>query len=103
MAIVCGTDLSAAASGALDVARALAAQRGDREVVLVHVVEDEADAPRARASVEAFAEKAGAGPAIRSEVVVGAADDTLVSIADTEGSDLIVIAASSRPGSLLRI
>ncbi|MGE5185603.1 MAG: universal stress protein, partial [Acidobacteriota bacterium] len=103
MSIICGTDLSAASNDALEVARELAAQRGDRDVVLVHVVEDEADVPRARAALEAQVEKAGAGPAIRAEVVVGPADDTLVSFADTEGSDLIVIAASSQPGSLLRI
>jgi nucleotide-binding universal stress UspA family protein len=103
VAIICGTDLSAASSGALEVARALAAQRGDREVVLVHVVEDETDAARGRAGIEAQAEKAGAGPTIRSEVVVGPADDTLVSFAETEGSDLIVIASSSKPGSMLRI
>ena len=103
MAIICGTDLSEASSGALAVARALAAQRGDREIVLVHVVEDETEAERARAGVHAQAEKAGAGPAIRTEVVLGPADDKLVGFADSEGSDLIVIAASSRPGSLLRI
>src|SRR5205814_2188241 len=76
---------------------------GDREVVLVHVIEHETDGTRARAGIEAQAEKAGAGPAIRTEVVVGPADDTLISFAETEGSDLIVIAANSKPGSLLRI
>ena len=103
MPIICGSDLSAASNDALEVARELAAQRGDSEVVLVHVVDDEADAPRARAAVDAQVAKAGAGPAIRAEVAIGAADDTLVGFADTEGSDLIVIAASSKPGSLLRI
>jgi nucleotide-binding universal stress UspA family protein len=103
VAIICGSDFSAAASGALAVARALATQRGDREVVLVNVVADEADAPAARDSVEAQAAAAGPGTAIRREVVVGPADATLISFADTEGSDLIVIASSSNPGSLLRI
>ena len=41
MAIICGTDLSAASAGALEVARALAAQRGEAEVILVYVVDDE--------------------------------------------------------------
>jgi nucleotide-binding universal stress UspA family protein len=103
MSIVCGSDLSEASSGALEVARELAAQRGDREVVLVHVVDDEADTARARAGLDAQAERAGAGPAIRAEVVVGRADDALLSFADTENDDLIVIAASSKPGSLLRV
>ena len=43
MAIICGTDFSAASAGALEVARALAFKRGDREVVLVHVVDSEGE------------------------------------------------------------
>ncbi|HEY1553610.1 MAG TPA: universal stress protein [Kofleriaceae bacterium] len=96
MAIICGTDFSDASKGALEVARALASQRGDRELVLVHVVEREDDAPRARASVDAMVEKGRSGPPVRTEVVVGAVDTTLISFAETEGSDLIVVAASSR-------
>ncbi|HTR56273.1 MAG TPA: universal stress protein [Kofleriaceae bacterium] len=96
MAIICGTDFSAASVGALEVARALAQQRGDRELVLVHVVENEADAPAARASVEAQIEKGRSGPPVRAQVVVGPVDTTLISFAETEGGDLIVIAASSR-------
>ncbi len=101
MAIICGTDLSAASAGALSVARALAAQRGDDHVVLVHVVDDDADAEKARAGLDAQAAKAGAGPAIRTELVVGPADETLISFAETDGSDLIVIASSSEKGSQL--
>lgn len=103
MPIICGTDLSAASAGALEVARAFAAQRGDDEVVLVYVIEDEDDAIPARTKLEAQITSAGPGPTIRGELVVGAADTTLVSFADTEGADLIVIAASSKPGSLLRL
>jgi len=107
MAIICGTDLSAASAGALEVARALAAQRGDSEVILVYVVDDEDSALAGRTKLEAhvasLAAVGGSGPAIRAELVVGAADQTLVSFADTEGSDLIVIASSSKPGSLLRL
>lgn len=98
MSIICGTDLSHASRGALDVARALAAQRGDHEVVLVHVAEGEpGDAAlaelRARLVAQAGTE---AGPSVRVELVVGPPDQTLVSFAETEGSDLIVIAARSR-------
>lgn len=103
MSIICGTDLSAASAGALAVARALAAQRGDSEVVLVYVIEDEAGVEAARAKLDAQVASAGAGPAIRAELVVGSAEQTLVSFADTEASDLIVIASSSKPGSLLRL
>ena len=103
MAIICGTDLSAASAGALEVARALAAQRGDAEVVLVYVIDDEDGAAAARTRLDAQVASAGPGPAIRAELVVGATDTTLVSFADTEGSDLIVIASSSKPGSMFRL
>jgi nucleotide-binding universal stress UspA family protein len=103
MAIICGTDLSAASSGALAVARALAAQRGDRDIVLVHVVDDEAAAEKARPGLDEQAAKSGPGPEIRAELVIGPADATLIGFAETEGSDLIVIAASSSGGSLLRL
>lgn len=97
MSIICGTDLSQASLGAFAVARALAAQHGDREVVLVHVVDGEPskDALAAlRARLEAQARTAGTPPA-RTELIVGPADETLVGFAETEGSDLIVIAAQS--------
>lgn len=103
MAIICGTDLSAASAGALEVARALAAQRGDPEVVLVYVIEDEDQAAAARTKLEAQIASAGPGPAIRGELIVGPVGDTLCSVADTESCDLIVIASSSKPGSLLRL
>lgn len=103
MSIICGTDLSAASAGALEVARALAARRGEREVILVYVIEDEGGVEAARGKLDALVASAGAGPAIRAELVVGSADQTLVSFADTEASDLIVIASSSKPGSLLSL
>ena len=111
MAIVCGTDLSEASRGALEVGRALAAQRGDREVVLVHVVDGDPDADPDDASDAALAAArnrlaaqvaaAGAdGPAIRSVLVVGQPDRTLVQVAEAEATDLLVIAAHSRGAPL---
>ncbi len=99
MAILCGSDLSAASAGALDVALALAAQRGDRELVLVHVVDNEAELEAARTQLDAAAAAKRGAIAIRAELVVGPAAPTLLSFADTEGSDLIVIAAHSSVGS----
>ncbi|TMQ08474.1 MAG: hypothetical protein E6J90_08160 [Deltaproteobacteria bacterium] len=100
MSILCGTDLSDASRGALDVARALAAQRGDREIVLVHVADTEPDdreLPALRARLDAQAAGAtGPGPSVRPELAVGPADETLVHLAETLASDLIVIAAHSR-------
>ena len=101
MSIICGTDLSKASGGALEVARALAAQRGDHEVVLIHVVDGEpgdAELAERRAQLQAQAQpqpKAG-DPRVRSELVVGPPDETLVGFAETSGSDLIVVAAQSR-------
>lgn len=108
MAIVCGTDLSEASRGALEVARALAGLRGDPEVVLVHVVDGDGDAdsePDAETAAAIAAVRnrlaaqiaaAGPGPTIRSVVAVGPPDRTLIHVAETEASDLVVIAAHSR-------
>jgi nucleotide-binding universal stress UspA family protein len=102
MSIICGTDLSAASAGALEVARALAKQRGDDEVVLVHVAdpagpagEREASLERARAQLDAQVAASAGAPAVRGELVIGTPDEALVHFAETEGSDLIVIASRS--------
>ena len=98
MSIICGTDLSDASSGTLDVACALAAARGDREVILVHVVDpdhagdEEMQAARARLDAQVTART---GVTIRTELVVGPAEETLMGLAETEHCDLIVIAARS--------
>lgn len=102
MSIICGSDLSLASSGALQVARALAAQRGDREVMLVHVIAAEsaeepgAPAELARRRAELEAQVRGDGPAVRVEVLVGPPDQTLVDLAEAERSDLIIVAAHSQ-------
>ena len=106
MSIICGTDLSEASGGALDVARALAGQRDDREVVLVHVVDPDAgdgepgDAERtelrARLEAQAGARRATPGPAIRTELLTGPIEQTLVGVAEDQASDLLIIAAHSR-------
>jgi len=100
MSIICGTDLSEASSGALAVACVLATTRGDREVILVHVVDtehaSEHELQLARTKLDAQAQAhSGAGAAIRSELVVGPAEQTLIGLAETEHCDLIVIAARS--------
>jgi nucleotide-binding universal stress UspA family protein len=106
MSIICGTDLSPASGSALEVARALAAQRGDADVVLVHVVDAEPDSDveldRLRARLDAQARASiekglpPGAPAVRTELIIGPPDETLVGFAETEGSDLIVIAAQTR-------
>jgi nucleotide-binding universal stress UspA family protein len=108
MSIICGSDLSAASAGALEVALALARLRGDREVVLAHVVDPEVSSPgtinHARGVIAGqTAPAAGGDPAIRAELVLGPPDEALVGLAEAEARDLIVIAARSTTGSLLRL
>jgi nucleotide-binding universal stress UspA family protein len=109
MSIICGTDLSAASAGALDVALALAGLYGHREVVLVHIVDPElAGGDRAlddaRAALEAQASRARpGGPAVRRELIDGAPEQAIVDLAEAEGGELIVIAARSTSSSLLRL
>ena len=95
-AIICGTDLSPASAGALTVACALAAQRGETEVIAVHVIDEDANADQARRDLDAHIHAVDVGVTVRGEVVIGPADATLVAFAETEASDLIVIAASSK-------
>jgi len=102
MTILCGTDLTAASDGALDVARALAGLRGDDEVVLLHVanpagneVVREAALDSARARLDEIAARRPGTPTIRTELLMGPPAETLVSFAETEGADLIVIAHRS--------
>ena len=103
MSIICGTDLSPRSVSALEVARALAAQRGEREVILVHVVDDEDKAAAARAALDAFAAAAPGTTPVRAELAVGTPEDSLQTFADTEGADLIVIAPSASPTSMFRL
>lgn len=113
MSIICGSDLSAASGGALEVAVALAEQRGDREVVLVHVVDPElggTDSAREQALEDAQttldaqgARFATAKVVVRTQIVVGPAAETLVGLAETEHTDLLVIAARSTSSSMLRL
>ncbi|HET9623281.1 MAG TPA: universal stress protein [Kofleriaceae bacterium] len=97
--IICGTDLSEASRRALDVACALASQRGEPEVVLVHAVEDLEGAELAERKAR-LAAKAAAQPGVRGELIVGPPDEALVRFAETAGADLIVVAARSRGDKL---
>ena len=106
MAILCGTDLSAASGGALDVARALAARRGDEAVFLVHVADDNkspVELERTRASLDAIAAKQPAAPAVKPELIVGEVGEALTQFSETEGGELIVIAHHSTHGSVIRL
>jgi nucleotide-binding universal stress UspA family protein len=111
--IICGSDLSEPSLDALEVARLLARQRGDAEVVLVHVLDEaaagdegpERDArlDQARRTLDDLAASHADAPRLRVELVVGPPDEVLTSLAETEGAELIVIASRSRGGSLLNL
>jgi nucleotide-binding universal stress UspA family protein len=108
MPILCGTDLSAASAAALDVACALAAMRGEREVILVHVAEvddndDRRDAQlaerRTQLDAQANAAATARGLKVRAELLAGTIEKDLISFSDTEHVSLIVIAHAARTGS----
>lgn len=103
MSIICGTDLSPGSARALEVARALASQRGDTDIVLVHVIDEDANPEQARRALDELVARSPGPIAIRAELLVGETETALSSFADTEGSDLIVIAASSGPHGLLKL
>ena len=103
MPIICGTDLSPASNGALDVACALAALRGDDEVILVHVAgSDASDALRARLDAQASrVSSSSSSLRVRAEIVPGTIEEVLVSFAETEGADLIVISRTGEGNAKL--
>lgn len=114
MTILCGTDLGPASLGALDVALVIAKKRGSKEVVVVYVADPDgagAHAAReealgaARDKLDALlADHADAGgPTLRGEIVVGPPDETLITLAETEHAELIVLRASSTDNSFLRL
>jgi len=110
MSIICGTDLSEASFEALRVAVAIAARRGDPEVHLVHALDaagahdDDArevlvGAATRRVEAEAARATAGTQVKIRTDVVVGPAVSTLLDLAATEGSELVVIGSKGYTNS----
>ncbi|HWU90548.1 MAG TPA: universal stress protein, partial [Kofleriaceae bacterium] len=114
MSIICGTDLSTASAGALDVALAIGTLYGHRDVLLVHVVAPELGGSSGQARVldaaytqlEEQARRVHAAPgvpAVRTKLIVGAPDEVLVELAEREGCELIVTAARSTSSSLLRL
>ncbi len=95
--IICGTDLSEASAAALTVACAFGAPRhNETELIAVAVIDEDADAHAARRDLDAHIKHANVGANVRGELVIGPADATLISFAETEHSNLIVIAASSK-------
>jgi len=100
MTIVCGTDLSEGSNQALTAAFALAQRRGDREIVVLNVLDPDAEGDRARDSgvarteLEAAIAHARIGTIeARVELAVGAPVESLVAATETEGGDLLVVAS----------
>ncbi|MDQ3301495.1 MAG: universal stress protein, partial [Myxococcota bacterium] len=113
MSIICGTDLSSASGEALGVAVLFAQRRGDREVLLVHIIDPTlggAPAAREKALEDArialdaqAAQYALPTVAVRTELVLGPPAETLVGLAETQHTDLLVVSARSTSSTLLRL
>ncbi|HVR42244.1 MAG TPA: universal stress protein [Thermoanaerobaculia bacterium] len=97
--IVCGTDLSESSRAACEVAGALA-RRAGTGLVVVHAVKEEADAgDRVAGELEKVTAAIGsAGTEVAARIVVGTPETVIPRVAAEIGADLIVIAATSRPG-----
>jgi len=100
MTIVCGTDLSDNANQAVNAAFALARLRHDRELVITHVLAEDAgdqgdDAAAARDHLATCIAAASTDrvPAARIEMVAGPAVESLVATTETEGGDLLVVSS----------
>jgi len=102
MPIVCGTDLSETSLESIAAAVAIASRRGEDRLLLVHALdaaaaedEDAREVLMASATtrVEHQAALAAAGTTLRvqAEVVIGPAVNTIVTYAETEGANLIVV------------
>lgn len=115
MGIVCGTDLSEGAREALVVAVAIAARRGDPEIHLVHVIDDEAvhraddaertrriDEARRKLDAEGAAAIAGTKIKVRSDVLVGTTDTALLALAETENATVLIVASQAELRGSLR-
>lgn len=110
MPIVCGTDCSEYSAEAVTAALALARRRGDREVVMVnvldsHVAEGKTDAvaAAARTRIDADAERLSRGGDIkvRAELLIGTPVASMIAATETEGSDLLVVASKGHSNAPL--
>src|SRR5688572_21508282 len=103
MALVVGTDLSEQSLDALVAAFAIAKRRGDQEVFLVYVIDDDTahdatesqraklvESARQRLDADAARLAAGSEITIKREVLIGHAEDSLMAFAETEDADLVI-------------
>lgn len=115
MPLVVGTDLSEQSLEAVRAALAIATRRGDAEIHLVHVLDDDtaqdagesgrdAMVASARARLDADAARLAAGTSIqvRTDVLIGPADEALMALADTEQADLVIVTSQGHTSSPLR-
>jgi nucleotide-binding universal stress UspA family protein len=110
MAIVCGTDLSDNSADALTAALAIAQRRGDREIVLVNVLDPHASegktdalatAARQRIDADASRLSQGSDVKVRGEVLLGAPVPSMIAATETEGGDLLVVASKGHSNQQL--
>jgi nucleotide-binding universal stress UspA family protein len=104
MALVVGTDLSERSLDALLASFAIAQRRGDQEVFLVYVLDDDTahdatesqraklvESARSRLDADAARLAAGTGITVKREVLIGHAEESLMAFAETEDADLVIV------------
>jgi nucleotide-binding universal stress UspA family protein len=103
MAIVVGTDLSEHSADAVTAALAIAARRGDDEVVMVNVLEHDTLAAPARARIDADAARLSRDSDIkvRGDVIVGPIVPSMIALTETEGGDLLVVSSKGHSNAPL--
>ncbi len=102
--IIVGTDLSESSMEALRAAFAVATKRGDTEVHLVHVIDEDtaqqadkagrgtmADAAKVRLDADAARLAAGSQIKVRTDVLVGGGEGALMALAETEQAELMIV------------
>jgi nucleotide-binding universal stress UspA family protein len=110
MAIVCGTDLSDLSRDAHNAALAIARRRGDKEMVLVTVVDPDVAGDHAEAKAAELRQQldkavgalsGDSGVKVRGDVIIGETVASLVATTETEGGDLLVVASKGKSNAPL--
>lgn len=111
MAIVCGTDLSDNSADAVTAALAIAQRRGDREVVMINVLDpDAADEGNADALANAARKRLDTDAArlsrtrdikVRGDIIVGPTVPSMIAATETEGGDLLVVSSKGHSNTAL--
>ena len=105
MIIICGIDFSPASQDALTAAAAVARAQGATRLIIVHAAASgpaDHELAEIRARLDGLAATvAGAATQIRTELIVGDPVASVCALAETEGGDLVVVAAKGHSNAPL--